>query len=884
MPELAHTWTEKLLEVTSAFARARTAREVGNAAVGVAAGALGARAGTLGLVTPDGAHLVVVATQGHGDELRHRPTRVPLTTPGPAAHAVREGAPLFFETPAQLARCHRAGTPAAAGSLAVIPLASGDQIVGHLSFEFARWMPIPAGARSLAQALGAQCAQALERARLLEAEEKARRRLKILADAAEAFAAPALATPAVLEAIARRVSAATGDDCLLRLLTPDGVWLEPRAWWVGDPEAGEALALALAGHRLRIDEGLEGEVARTGRTAFTPSAAPEELARRLPLALGDWTLSARPVHGAVIAPLQIKRRTIGTLTVLRPRLGDPYDEEDRLLVEGLAARAASAIEKTRLYEEVVRSQRLFEGIADASPDMLYLFDVRRGRNVYVSRSVERVLGRTPREVAALGDTFVSALVHPDDQRVLAEENERFATLTDGELVEHAYRMRHADGSWRWVHSRDHVFSRTPGGEPELVLGVARDVTEQVRAEREREELLAREQQARRQAEEASRAKDEFLAMLGHELRNPISPILTALNLMRMRGSDAFERERTIVERQVQHLVRLVDDLLDVSRITGGKIELKRQVVELGEVVAAAIEMASPLLEARRHRLEVEVPASGLLVEGDPDRLAQVLANLLTNAAKYTEPGGEVSVRARREGAEVVVRVRDSGIGIAPEILPRIFDPFVQGQRVLDRSQGGLGLGLTIVRSMVEMHGGRVEAGSEGPGKGSEFTVRLPELQALALRAPASLPAALRQSASGECRRVLVVDDNQDAADALVEALGAEGHSTAVAYDGPSALEAAARVQPEMAFLDIGLPVMDGYELARRMRDLFGPGIKLVALTGYGQEKDRAAARAAGFDEHLVKPVDLDRIVAILHEMLPAESATLAATQPGLTAR
>ena len=384
---------------------------------------------------------------------------------------------------------------------------------------------------------------------------------------------------------------------------------------------------------------------------------------------------------------------------------------------------------------------------------------------------------------------------------------------------------------------------------------------------DRARLLDAEQQARREAETASRAKDEFLAMLGHELRNPLSPMITALELMRLRGGDVLERERTIVERQVQHLTRLVDDLLDVSRITRGKIQLKRRLVEMGEVVENAIEMASPLLEARRHRLDADVPRRGLLVEGDPDRLAQVLANLLTNAAKYTQAEGEVRVRASREGSQVVVRVRDSGMGIAPELLPRVFDLFVQGYRALDRSQGGLGLGLTIVRSLVDMHGGAVSAASEGMGKGSEFTVRLPAATAAALTpAPGALPAVAGRQRLGAGRRVLVVDDNQDAADALVDALGAHGVAAAVAYDGPGAIEAALRFRPEAAFLDIGLPVMDGYELARRLRELLGPAIRLVALTGYGQDRDRALSRAAGFDEHLVKPVELEHIVALIHEL------------------
>jgi signal transduction histidine kinase/ActR/RegA family two-component response regulator len=387
-----------------------------------------------------------------------------------------------------------------------------------------------------------------------------------------------------------------------------------------------------------------------------------------------------------------------------------------------------------------------------------------------------------------------------------------------------------------------------------------------RLNEERDLLLAREQQVRRDAETASRAKDEFLAMLGHELRNPLSPMLTALDLMRMSGNDAFERERTIIERQVRHVVRLVDDLLDVSRISRGKVELKKQPVELSKVVAASIEIASPLLESRRHRLEVEVPRSGLLVLGDPARLAQVVANLLTNAAKYTEAHGRVTVAARREGQNVVLRVRDTGMGIPAELLPRIFDLFVQGKRALDRSQGGLGLGLTIVQSIVTMHGGEVSVASEGVGRGTEFVVRLPFLRAPAIPTPPPAPSTIARGHSRD-RRVLVVDDNEDAAEALVSALEASGYAAMVAYDGPAALELATRVRPQAALLDIGLPVMDGYELGRRLRDQLGPDLKLVALTGYGQDRDRERSRSVGFDEHMVKPVELRELLDLLQRLL-----------------
>jgi PAS domain S-box-containing protein len=869
MSELSATWIEELLEVTSAFSRARTAREVGEVAVAVGVKSLGAVAGWLYVVTRDGEQLEMVASAGVSAEERRTYARLPRGHPSPSAAAVRSGTASFLERlddvdgrfgdfAGHLRATH--------GSRIALPLLVGDRAVGCLTIRLAAWGPISGPQRSFALALASQCSQALDRARLLDAEQHARRRLKILADAAEAFSGPELSLNAVLEVVTRKVAGATGDACLVRLVSSDGSYLEPRAFHAANPDAREALAKVLASERERVTDGWNAQVVGRGETVLVPVIDRLALERMVRPDVRGW-LHRHPPRSLIVAPMAIKGRVIGSLAVVRWREHDPYDAEDRLLVEGLAARAAGAIEKTRLYEEVLRSQRLFEGIADASPDMLYLFDVRRGRSVYVSRAVERVLGYTPRDMAALGENFVVRLVHPDDRARLEAENRRFAVLADGELVEHAYRMRHADGSWRWVRSRDRIFSRGPGGDPELILGVTRDVTGHVRAERERDELLEREQQARREAETASRAKDEFLAMLGHELRNPLSPILTALELMRRRDPGALERERTLIERQVQHVVRLVDDLLDVSRITRGKVQLRRDPVEIGEVVAAAIEMASPLLEAQRHTVDVDVPRRGLLVDGDAARLAQVVSNLLTNAAKYTQPGGHIDVTAAREGGDAVVRVRDSGIGIAPELLPRVFDLFVQSERALDRSQGGLGLGLTIVKTLTEMHGGRVAAESEGHGRGSTFIIRLPALAGAALTpVPAGVAPRLRRRA-GRGHRVLVVDDNQDAADALVEALGASGHQALVAYDGPSALDAAARVHPEVAFLDIGLPVMDGYELARRLRELLGPGVKLVAVTGYGQDKDRALSRAAGFDEHLVKPVDLSFLEKVLEDLL-----------------
>ncbi|MDC0743156.1 ATP-binding response regulator [Polyangium mundeleinium] len=374
-------------------------------------------------------------------------------------------------------------------------------------------------------------------------------------------------------------------------------------------------------------------------------------------------------------------------------------------------------------------------------------------------------------------------------------------------------------------------------------------------------------QAKARAEAASRAKDEFLAMLGHELRNPLSPILTALELMRLRNGSTLERERAVIERQVQHLVRLVDDLLDVSRIARGKIELRRRPLELTEVVAKALEQSSPLIEQRGHTLRVAVPAEGLVIDGDEMRLAQVVGNLLTNAAKYTDKGGHVEVSASHEEGWATLRVRDSGIGIPPDLLPRIFDLFVQGGRAIDRSEGGLGLGLAIVKNLTEAHGGHIEARSAGRGLGSEFIVRLPLTTSKMSAPPRTWERRVDAAPAWRCR-VLVVDDNQDAAVLLAEALRAAGYETRVAFDGPSGLDLGRQWQPEVAVLDIGLPVMDGYELAGRLRELSPAPQRLLALSGYAQPGDRDRARAAGFSAHLVKPVEMDTLYAALSGVRP----------------
>ena len=403
-----------------------------------------------------------------------------------------------------------------------------------------------------------------------------------------------------------------------------------------------------------------------------------------------------------------------------------------------------------------------------------------------------------------------------------------------------------------------------------MLPMAAVVAERRRAEAERARLLDREHAARVSAEATSSAKDDFLAMLGHELRNPLSAIATAghvLSLEQHRDESATHAQR-VINRQVRHLARLVDDLLDVTRVTTGKVTLAREPVDFSALVLRCIDSLE--LSARESgrdpgpRLQLEV-GSGLWVNGDATRLEQIVTNLLTNAVKYTPAGGTVRVVAAAEGDEVVIRVADTGIGIDPALLPHIFERFIQADTGPARGHGGLGLGLTLVKHFVELHRGRVSATSEGTGRGSVFTVALPAAPA------ASKPAAPPAAAVSRGHRVLLVEDQVDAREMMRFALEIAGHEVIAVDDGPRAVAAVADIDPDVAFVDIGLPGFNGYEVARQVRAMRGSAIVLVALTGYGQPSDRAESEEAGFDHHLVKPVDLEKVIALLAALPPREA-------------
>jgi two-component system CheB/CheR fusion protein len=493
-------------------------------------------------------------------------------------------------------------------------------------------------------------------------------------------------------------------------------------------------------------------------------------------------------------------------------------------------------------EAGLRAQAVLASIVASSDDAI-ISKTLDGRILTWNGGAERIFGYTADE--AVGQPITMLI--PDDH--LEEEVVLLDRLRRGEHIDHFETVRITkDGRRLDISLTVSPLSDSDG----RVMGaskVARDITE-----RKRSEVALRD---------ADRRKDEFLAVLAHELRNPLAPIRNSLHILRLNGQHdpSIDHLGEVMERQVNHMVRLVDDLLEVSRITRGKIELRMQPIEAAAIVRSAVETSRPLIDAAGHQLSLAIPSEPLILIGDPVRLNQVLANLLNNAAKYTERGGQISLFVRREGERVAFFVRDTGMGIPAEMLARIFEMFMQVDREANRSYGGLGIGLTLSKGLVEMHGGTLEAHSEGAGQGSEFVVRLP----LAPLSVAAVPRMeLKHESSLAPRRVLVVDDNRDAADSLGMVLKRLGAAIRVVYNGADALAEVALFQPHVVMLEIGMSGMDGYEVARRIRsDPLHRDMTLIALTGWGQDEDRRRSQAAGFDYHLIKPTDLGDLQTLL---------------------
>jgi PAS domain S-box-containing protein len=588
--------------------------------------------------------------------------------------------------------------------------------------------------------------------------------------------------------------------------------------------------------------GLPGRVWSSGQPAWIPDVAQDSNFPRAPVAAREGLRSAFGF------PIRLGEEVLGVLEFFSPEIHRP-DEDLLRMMATVGNQIGQFIERKRGEEAMRHSEARKAAVLESALDAIFTMD-NEGRIVEFNPAAERIFGYA--RAAVIDKPMAQLLVPPG----LRDQHRRGLVhyLATGEVFVLGQRLElpalRADGT---EFPAELTITRIPVSGPPMFTGYLRDITERKRAE-----------EALRQAD---RRKDEFLAMLAHELRNPMAPMRTGIEIMqKINVADPqLCAIRDMLSRQVHQLGRLVDDLLDVSRITRGKVQLRKESLELATAVARAVEISRPVIDARRHRLTIHPWPEPLLLEADPVRLAQVFANLLNNAAKFTNDGGQLELKMGRENGQAVVRVRDTGIGIAADMLPHVFDLFSQANRSVERGDAGLGIGLTLARSLVEMHQGSIQATSAGLGKGSEFVVRLP-LRAEP-RTSASSPPSIAMEYSPTTiapLRVLVVDDNRDAADSLGLFLKLAGHDVRTTHDGPTALQAAQEFHPDVVLLDIGLPGMNGYEVARQLRQMpvFQKAL-LVAITGYGQEEDRRLSKQAGFNVHLVKPVDPHVVQALL---------------------
>jgi PAS domain S-box-containing protein len=509
----------------------------------------------------------------------------------------------------------------------------------------------------------------------------------------------------------------------------------------------------------------------------------------------------------------------------------------------ISQRKEAELALAEVQAESSRQRRLYEAILNNTPDLAYIFGLDH-RFAYANERLLQMWGRSWNE--AIGKTCLELGYEPWHAAMHDREIDQVAATKQPLRGEVPF----TGAFGRRIYDYILVPVIGPNGEVEAVAGTTRDVTERKTAEQA--------------LEQADKRKDEFLATLAHELRNPLAPIRSSIHILSMstRGDAAAEQVCEIMERQVTQMVRLVDDLLEISRITRGSIELRCEETTLAEIVRTAIDTSQPAITAGGHQLSVTLPPEKITLYGDAVRLSQVISNLLNNAAKYTDRGGQIWISAQHGQGEVVVRVRDNGIGIPVEMIPLVFDMFVQVDRTASRAQGGLGIGLTLVKRLVEMHGGHVAVDSPGPNLGSTFTVRLPTSAEKTAPAAAHLSANVPQTPR---RRVLIVDDNRDAATSLGMLLTAMGSEVQIANDGPTALAIMERYQPEVVLLDLGMPGMDGFQVAEQIRaSERSSNVKICALTGWGQVADRERTQAAGFDDHLIKPVGMEQIQQILN--------------------
>jgi PAS domain S-box-containing protein len=562
---------------------------------------------------------------------------------------------------------------------------------------------------------------------------------------------------------------------------------------------------------------------------------------------GALGLILQPTHGSLLGWVARSTQYLGGIYMLTGTI---------LTMRGLGGWRISLEERLIASEQAQREQAaLIRTINDNTTELIFMKD-REGRFTYANAATMRVIGN----VDLAEGTHDSTMFEVPEEYSTVSENDR-RVMDEGVVIAAEEIFTGRDGVRRTFASTKSPL-RNQAGEIIGVIAVARDVTDAIAAREELQRALNEAQTAGAALRAADRRKDEFLATLAHELRNPLAPLRNMIEVLKRRGNEAMvEQAVAMMDRQLDQLARLVDDLLDVSRINSDKIELRRTHVELTSLIRQSVEDFRPLAESKSHELSTDLSSEPLLLNADPVRLEQIFGNLLNNAAKYTNAGGRIEVKAWRENGDAVVSITDTGVGIPPEQLCSIFELFSQVDSTLERVQGGLGIGLTLVKRLTEMHGGSVTARSDGLGRGSTFVVRLPMEGSPSAQERES--PVCEEAAAG--RRILVVDDNEDSASSLAMLLTTCGHTVQTAHDGPRAIQLATEMQPDIILLDIGLPGLNGYEVCRRIRqEPFGKRVMIVALTGWGQEEDRRASREAGFDRHLVKPIDFEELMSVLH--------------------
>jgi PAS domain S-box-containing protein len=612
--------------------------------------------------------------------------------------------------------------------------------------------------------------------------------------------------------------------------------------WPADSPAPAFVAQSWS-TRFRRGEGLPGRCWQQAAIVWTEDVLAD------PGFLRAESARQAGLHGAFAFPLIAGNQVLGVMEFFHRASQRPQNELAHMLTS-IGNQLGEYIVRNRsellLRQSEERFRILVQGVKEYA---IFMLDPD-GRVSTWNAGAERIKGYRASEIIGV---HYSRFFPPEELGDDKPARKLAAATRQGQVEGEGWRVR-KDGSRFWANT---VITALLDEEGRLrgFAKVTRDMSD-----RKRLEAL----------EEAGRHTRQFLAMLAHELRNPLAPIRNAVGVMRIRELDDQQLSacRDIIGRQVEHLSRLVDDLFDVSRITSGKVALHKRTIDVASAVTRAAECVRPFVDARQQTLEVDLPKEPIRVQGDLTRLAQVVQNLLHNSAKYTPPGGRIVLTLRTQSDTAIIRVQDDGIGIASHLLPKVFDLFVQAEGPVDCSDGGLGIGLTLVRQLVELHGGSVDASSEGPGRGAEFIVRLPCVRSSVSAATLlkeNVAASELHTASGP-RRILVVDDNRDSAESMALLLRLSGHTTWLAFDGPSAVSLAAEHSPDAVLLDIGLPGMDGYQVASRLRELPQTfDSLLIALTGYGQEEDRQRSTAAGFNEHFVKPVDIEALYqAIAH--------------------